>query len=104
MTANVNMFKLSPTYEAMVRKEAKEKAIAKKHKLAAAKELWEKLGNIPVNENDEIEEQFLDFPIGPLIVLIIIVCLYFLKYSGIINTSLLILPHLIIYTLEQVVR
>ena len=27
-------------------------------------ELWNKLGNIPINENDEIEEQFLHFAIG----------------------------------------
>lgn len=32
--------------------------------LAKAKDLWKILGNIPVNENDEIEESFLDFPIG----------------------------------------
>jgi hypothetical protein len=29
-----------------------------------SQELWQKLGNIPTNENDEIEEVFLHFPIG----------------------------------------
>ena len=26
--------------------------------------LWEKLGNTPINEDEEIDEVFLDFPIG----------------------------------------
>lgn len=26
--------------------------------------LWEMLGDIPVNDNDEIEEEFLEFPVG----------------------------------------
>jgi hypothetical protein len=29
-----------------------------------AKKLWAILGDIPVNENDEIEESFLDFEVG----------------------------------------
>jgi hypothetical protein len=29
-----------------------------------ARGLWDKLGNIPVNEDDEIDEPFLDFPKG----------------------------------------
>lgn len=27
-------------------------------------ELWDELGNIPVNDDGEIDEEFLDFPIG----------------------------------------
>ena len=27
-------------------------------------ELWEMLGNIPIDENEDIEEDFLHFPIG----------------------------------------
>lgn len=29
-----------------------------------AKELWSKLGDIPINDDEEIEETFLDFPAG----------------------------------------
>lgn len=29
-----------------------------------SKKLWEELGNIPINENEEIEERFLFFDIG----------------------------------------
>jgi len=29
-----------------------------------SKQLWKELGNIPTNENDEIEERFLHFDIG----------------------------------------
>ena len=29
-----------------------------------AKEIWEKLGDIPVNDNGEIEEPFLEFEVG----------------------------------------
>ena len=32
--------------------------------LEKAKELWEEFGDIPSNNNDEIEEPFLDFPVG----------------------------------------
>lgn len=32
--------------------------------LEKAKELWEQFGDIPINDNDEIEEPFLDFPVG----------------------------------------
>lgn len=28
------------------------------------KTLWEQLGDIPINDNDEIDEKFLDFPKG----------------------------------------
>lgn len=35
---------------------------SKNHQLA--KELWEQLGDIPVNDNGEIEEEFLHFEIG----------------------------------------
>lgn len=33
-------------------------------KLLTLSQLWEKLGDIPVNDNEEIEENFLNFPIG----------------------------------------
>ena len=33
-------------------------------KLEEAKKYWSNLGNIPVNENDEIDEEFDGFPIG----------------------------------------
>jgi len=29
-----------------------------------ARKIWDDLGNIPVNENEEIDEIFLHFPIG----------------------------------------
>ncbi len=32
--------------------------------LEELKELWDKLGDIPVNNNDEIEKDFLGFPAG----------------------------------------
>jgi len=32
--------------------------------LEKAKELWEELGDIPVNDKEEIDEPFLDFEIG----------------------------------------
>ena len=32
--------------------------------LEKAKELWEELGDIPVNDQEEIDESFLDFEIG----------------------------------------
>ena len=32
--------------------------------LRKAKALWEELGNIPINNNSEIEERFLHFDIG----------------------------------------
>lgn len=32
--------------------------------LEKAKELWEELGDIPVNDQEEIDEPFLDFEIG----------------------------------------
>ena len=32
--------------------------------LIKAKALWEKLGNIPINDNSEIEERFLHFNMG----------------------------------------
>ena len=28
------------------------------------RKLWDELSNIPVNDNEQIEESFLDFPIG----------------------------------------
>lgn len=28
------------------------------------KELWEDFGNVPINDNDETEREFLHFPIG----------------------------------------
>lgn len=33
-----------------------------KRTLKELQELWNELSDIPVNENDEIEEDFLDFP------------------------------------------
>ena len=30
----------------------------------SAKELWEELGDIPINEDDETEQEFHDFPKG----------------------------------------
>ena len=35
-----------------------------KRTLKELQELWNELSDIPVNENDEIEEDFLDFPSG----------------------------------------
>ena len=32
--------------------------------LEELQELWNQLGDIPVNNDDEIEEDFLDFPVG----------------------------------------
>lgn len=32
--------------------------------LEKAKELWEELGDIPVNDQEEIDDPFLDFEIG----------------------------------------
>ena len=32
--------------------------------LEELKKLWDELGDIPVNNNDEIEEDFLSFPAG----------------------------------------
>ncbi len=34
------------------------------HTLEELKKLWEEFGNIPVNEDDEIEEYFHIFPVG----------------------------------------
>lgn len=35
-----------------------------KRTLKELQELWDKLGDIPVNNDDEIEEDFLNFPAG----------------------------------------
>lgn len=35
-----------------------------KRTLKELQELWNELSDIPVNENDEIEDDFLDFPAG----------------------------------------
>lgn len=40
------------------------KSCEKHIELLTLSQLWEKLGDIPVNENDEIEENFLNFPVG----------------------------------------
>jgi hypothetical protein len=36
----------------------------KGNKKLLAERLWESLGNIPINEKDELDEPFLDFPKG----------------------------------------
>ena len=38
--------------------------VTKVENLEKAKELWEQFGDISINDNDEIEEPFLDFSIG----------------------------------------
>lgn len=36
----------------------------KGNKMLLAERLWESLGNVPVNDEDELDEPFLDFPKG----------------------------------------